>query len=230
MNFKKTIRDEFLEHSDKMKIVITAVIVISSDISMMRLNQSMQDLMNSIHINDIMNASTLSEQNDELRDRIVIFLIFNFIQKIHSQIIDFIFSERVDSLSHMSTVNVLSTRKTQYQQLETIMKNEETLSEIMRVHDKIFLKQLSFFRDDNDVFSRRLFSVYEDVLTIKLIRSVKLEQLDFTQIFERREWIHIISSWFHIQINLLNIIIRTYFELTIVFENASHCIKTNIRC
>lgn len=185
MNFKQIVRDEIVDHRDFMIAVITAALVKSLNISSTDLNQSMQNIIETLSIHDIIETSDVDEENQSRDEQIFMFLIFNAIQKVHSTVVDSIF-KNTDLLSRMLVVHALSVRRTQYQQLETILKDEEIIAETMRVHEKIFLKQLDFIKND-EIFSHRLFSVYENALIIKLTRNVKLKQFKSSQLFQRRE-------------------------------------------
>ena len=134
-------------------------------------------------MNDIIKTSDINNDDKRLEKQISFFLILNVVQKIHSTAIDIVFNKMMNSFLQMSIIKTLSVHQTQFQQLEVIIKNERTLSDIMQVHENIFLNQLDFSIND-DVFLHHLFSVYENALFIKLICSVKLEQFNSTHVFD----------------------------------------------
>lgn len=133
-------------------------------------------------MHNIIDASEVREENNEQKIKLTTFLISKAIERIHYITVNFIFND-VNKFSQMLIVNILSTRKTQYQQLSVIIKDEEIIADTMRVHKKIFLKQLKLFKND-EIFSNRLFLVYENAFITKLIRNVKLKQFDSIKIFQ----------------------------------------------
>lgn len=185
MNFKETVRDEVIEHEDSMTAVTTAAIVKCLDLPVDGLSQRMHDSTEPIRMQDIIDTPEVDEDDHELGAQISIFLISNAIHKVHSIAVDSIF-EDASQYPRMPTIDALPVRKTQYQQLGAILKDEGTIAGTMQVHDKIFLEQLGFSKNDT-VFSRRLFPVYGNALTTKLVRRVKLEQFNSSHIFQRRE-------------------------------------------
>src|SRR5699024_1448497 len=91
MNFKKIVRDEILDHEDFMRAITTAVIIISSELSVIDLDQSMHDSTSPLRMNDIMRASDVDENDKRTEKQIFMFLISNAIQKIHDTVVKTIF-------------------------------------------------------------------------------------------------------------------------------------------
>ena len=71
--------------------VITAALVKSLNISSTDLNQSMHNIIKTLSIHDIIEASNVDEENQSHNKQIFMFLIFNVIQKVHFTIIDSVF-------------------------------------------------------------------------------------------------------------------------------------------
>ena len=117
MNFKETVWDEVIEHRDFMTALTTAAIIISPDLPVDDLYQTMLNSTQSIHINDIMSVSEVDRDDQSIEKQISIFLILNAIQKVHSTAINTIFSHSAtrDSFSWMSILNTLTVHKTHFQ-------------------------------------------------------------------------------------------------------------------
>jgi hypothetical protein len=90
----------------------------------------------------------------------------------------------------------------------------------------MFVDQLRL-RPEND-FGERLWLVHGDQLTTHHIRTVKAEQMRAQLPFDRRDWVLGIPAWFHIQMNLLNTIVRTHWASDNVRDEAHHCLSADI--
>ncbi len=70
--------------------------------------------------------------------------------------------------------------------------------------------------------------MHGDQLTAHRIRAVKAEQLQAKRSFDRRDWLLGVPAWFHIQMNLLNTIVRTHWMSVQPNKEAHHCLKADI--
>ncbi|KAG5294025.1 hypothetical protein I7I50_04623 [Histoplasma capsulatum G186AR] len=228
MNFKETVRDETIGHNDYMAAVTTAAVVISPAIPESGLTQIMHDSTRLLTLKEIIDAPGVAGNDYGLRKKITLCLISDAVRKVHDEGVKKVFSTADALLPQMPVLDTLPVYRTRFQQLGAIFENEGTIAGTMRVHEKIFNSYLDLSKD-HTAFSTRLFPVYGDALTTKLIRSVKIEQSKSTDIFEQRNWLHPVSGWFHIQMNLLSTIVRTHFEAG-VSEEARHCIQSDLAC
>jgi hypothetical protein len=90
----------------------------------------------------------------------------------------------------------------------------------------MFIDQLRF-QPESD-FNKRLWLVHGDQLTTHHIRTVKAEQMRAQLPFDRRDWLLGIPAWFHIQMNLLNTIVRTHWASDDTRDEAHHCLSADI--
>ena len=90
----------------------------------------MHNIIKMFNIHDIIETSDVDKENQNCNKQIFMFLIFNVIQKVHSTAVDFIF-KNINLFLQMLVVHILFICKTQYQQLETIMKDKEIITETM---------------------------------------------------------------------------------------------------
>ncbi|OJD21018.1 hypothetical protein ACJ73_07647 [Blastomyces percursus] len=189
MNFKETVRDETIGHNDYMAAVTTAAVVISPAIPESGLTQLMPDSTRLLTLQEIIDAPGVAGNDHELRKNITFCLISDAVRKVHNEGVKSILSAADDLQPQMPVLDTLPVHRTRVQQLVAIFENEGTIVGTMRVHEKIFNDFLDLSKD-HTAFSTRLFPVYGDALTTKLIRSVETEQSNSTDIFEQRNWLH----------------------------------------
>ena len=79
-----------------------------------------------------------------------------------------------------------------------------------------------------DDFLERLWLAHGDLLTAHHIRAVKDEQALAEMPYDRRNWLLGIPAWFHIQINLLNTIVRTHWSPEEASDAAHHCLQADM--
>ena len=129
----------------------------------------------------------------------------------------------------------LEPKVTRFWQLGAIYENEGTIAGTYRVHDNIFLQQFGLSKksatpalsttpnqdQELDDFLERLWLAHGDQLTAHH----KDEQALAEMPYDRRDWLLGIPAWFHIQINLLNTIVRTHWSPE---EAAHHCLHADM--
>ena len=78
--------------------------------------------------------------------------------------------------SHMLVIDVLKSVKIIHMTLESILKDEDSISSNYSVLENIFVNQLHLNHEVN--FDECLYLVYDDQKTVKLIRECKREQAE----------------------------------------------------
>ena len=101
----------------------------------------------------------------------------------------------------MPKLEILPPEKTHSVNLGPINAGEDTIAGNYDVLEKIFLQQLSLNHESN--FSKRLFLVFGDQLTVARIRSIKSERREDSSAYERFNWLMPVPGLFHLKMNLL---------------------------
>ena len=89
------------------------------------------------------------------------------------------------------------------------MESEASINGNYRVLKTIFLEQLQLNR--NNDFQDRLYLVYGDQKTAKLIRTYKQERAEAALLYNSHRWVLPVLGLQHLRLNFLYIIIRTFF-------------------
>ena len=185
-----------------------------------------------LHLHDIFTAPAISGDDNGIGIRISKSLISDAIEKVHSSAVNMIFDGSGHTLPRMPEIDLIATNKTKFWQFGAIFEDEGTIAGTYGVHQSIFLDQLRLFAADKptdlDDFASRLWLVHGDSLTAHHNRVVKAEQVRAGRPYDRRDWLLGLPAWFHIQMNLLNTIVRTHFGPTQIGQEAHHCIEADI--
>jgi hypothetical protein len=134
----------------------------------------------------------------------------------------------------MPVYDALAATKTEHWQLGAIYEDEGTIMGTYRVHDNIFLEQLGLKTPDHpdsrlkDDFTTRLWLAHGDQLTSHHIRAVKAEQHRASRTYDRREWLLGIPAWFHVQMSLVSMLVRTHSKSDLDTQQAHHCFSTDV--
>ena len=194
-----------------------------------------------LDLDDILASSGLSE--DDKGKEISRALISDAVRRVHGPGVDRIFKDSgVEAPRMPVSDDKLEPKVTRYWQLGAIYENEGTIAGTYRVHDNIFLQQFGLSKksatpapsttpnqdQELDDFLERLWLAHGDQLTAHHIRSVKDEQALAEMPYDRRDWLLGIPAWFHIQINLLNTIVRTHWSPEEASDAAHHCLQADM--
>ena len=110
----------------------------------------------------------------------------------------------------LSTVEHLLSYKTFYCALDSILKNESTISNTYEIINTVFEKQLEC--DYEKVFDSQLYLIYDDQKTVSLIHNVQKKWQKATLQYDQYNWFLSVLKLFHWQINYMNMIHDTYSE------------------
>jgi hypothetical protein len=203
----------------------TAAIVLCPELPSTGLLQSMHDPSIKLNVNKIYLAPGIS--GDSNTQAISKSLIFDAIKRIHHRGISQVFGgkDKAAKVLLMPTIERLDTNTTSFWQLGGINENEGTIDGTYKVHDAIFKKHLGL--DESTSFENRLFLVHGDQLTAQHIRAVKQTQSTAYLSYDRRDWMLGITAWFHIQMNLLNTLIRTHWSAP-QGQYSQHCFQSDM--
>lgn len=216
-----------------MASMTTAAVVHCPALPPSGLCQSMHDPTIPLSVHDIFSAPGISGGDGGIGPDISRGLIADAIKRLHPSAVSAVFRNN----NHYPTIPCLETirtNKTSFWQLGAIFEDEGTISGTYGVHENIFLKQLGLQAPEDptsgtrDDFRDRLWLIHGDQLTAHRIRAVKAEQFRAKRSYDRRDWMLGIPAWFHIQMNLLNTIVRTHWSPVQPGEQAHHCLKADI--
>lgn len=191
----------------------------------------MHDPTNPLELEDILSSLGISGNDGGFGVAMSTALIADAIQSIHRDSLEAVFKNWAD-FPTMPLKAPLPARRTAFWQFGAIYEDEGQIEGHYGVHDNIFLRQLGLKASEDgrqsDDFSNRLWLVHGDQLTSQRIRSVKAEQARATRAYDRRDWILGLPSWFHIQMNLLFVVVRTHWEPEEKGCTTRHCLLSDI--
>ena len=108
------------------------------------------------------------------------------IQHAYSDAVQSIFHhDHKSEYSHMLIINVLKPAKITHMTLESILKDEDSISSNYSVLENIFVNQLHLNCEVN--FDECLYLVYDDQKTVKLIHECKHEQMKTKSTYDHHE-------------------------------------------
>lgn len=217
-------RDEQAGHSVEYHALTNAAYVICDELPATGLNQDMHDPTVQLHIHDIVTSPGITN-SDGLDGQISASLISDAIKRLHPEAVKKVFQGQACDYPEFPRIHCLPAKPTRYRQFAGVSADEGTIEGTYKVHDDLFIEQLNLIEDKD--FDQRLYLVHGDQLTVDRIRAVKRERQLATRSYDRRQWIHPVSSWFHIQMNLLNTIIRTHWDAPGAFQTAVHTISSD---
>jgi hypothetical protein len=227
----ETRRSEEAGHTKKMLSATTAALVLCPELPDTGLKQSMHDPTIPLEYMDIAAASLAGSEVDLDISKS---LIADAIKRIHTLGVNQVFrGNNCNRYPVFPTVSRIPVQKTEFWQFGAIFEDEGTIEGTYDVHKNIFLTQLGLRApagptSQNDDFRERLFLVHGDQLTAHHIRSVQREQTHASLSYDRRQWLLGVPAWFHIQMNLLNTIVRTHWASPNDEEEAHHTIQADV--
>ena len=118
-------------------------------------------------------------------------------------------SARKYSIPEMPKIDIIPSEKTQRVVLGPIPAEEGSVSGNISVLRNIFLRQLDFDRETD--FSRRLFLIFGDQLTVQRIRSIMFMRREAMGDFGRHGWALPVLALFHLRMNLIWLIYKSHF-------------------
>ena len=90
--------------------------------------------------------------------------------------------------------------------------NTGITEETADVHRMIMKRELSIKTENNEKeLTTRLYLIYGDQKSVELLRSVRTEQVDSIDPFERRNWMLLIPVLFHIQMNMASALLQFFW-------------------
>jgi hypothetical protein len=109
----------------------------------------------------------------------------------------------------MPVIEVLNPSVTIHQPLGKIKHDESTNSGNIAILENIFVQQYGLPSND---FSNRLTLIYGDQKTVARLRSVKARRKEENDPFNSFKWVLPIPALFHLKMNLIALIHKTFFQ------------------
>lgn len=177
-----------------------------------------QELTQSMHwrhirldYHEVMDSPALG--HDEFTTKISDYFIIQAILDLHGDAVQLVFKESSALLPVFPFKERLKRRVDEVRELGAIFKNTGTIDGTYAAHDEIFQQKLGLDPSpDSSDFSSRLRLVWGDQKTCQHIRSVKDESSSAELPYDRRDWMLAPPALFHVQMQLLNMIVRTHFS------------------
>ncbi|KAI1204052.1 uncharacterized protein F4807DRAFT_466077 [Annulohypoxylon truncatum] len=92
-------------------------------------------------------------------------------------------------------------------QTPAIHENEGEIAGVYRVHDTLFHKILEYKE-----YEDRLTIIHGDQKTTSFIRAIVAAQLEARNVYDRKQWILPVPAFFHIVLNFIHLIFRTFWD------------------
>jgi hypothetical protein len=100
-------------------------------------------------------------------------------------------------------------------QTPAIPENEGEIAGVYRLHDRLFFDILGLDQGE-EAFNDRLFLIHGDQKTTSYIRHIQSSQLEARTAYHRKQWMISVPAFFHIQMNLTDLIFKQFWELVLV--------------
>jgi len=161
-----------------------------------------------IHWQDVLEAP--GNLYDDVQEQISTSFIADAIQHAYPDAVQSIFHyDHKPEYPHMPIINVLKPAKTTHMTLEPILEDEDSISSNYSVLENIFVNQLHLNHEVN--FDERLYLVYGDQKTVKLIHGCKRERAEVKSAYDHHGWVLPVPDLWHVRLNFLYMIMRTHF-------------------
>ena len=185
-----------------------------------------------LKLDEVVNAA--GNKFDNLQKRISTSFIADAIRCAYPAAVDGIFDSNADiEYPRMPVVDVLPHGRTEHVTLGPILDSEASINGNYRVMENIFLDQLQYNRET--AFNDRLFLVYGDQKTAKLIRSCKEERVEAECAYDSHKWVLPIPGLWHVRLNFLYMVMRTFYggeeaaqQFSALYTHINHLGRRNI--
>jgi len=196
---------------------------------------------------EIFASPAISGDDDPYGIPITLGLITKCISRVHGDALYQVFKDRPTLHPTIPALDLLPINKTKFYQLGSIDRDEGTIVGGAGVHvDAIAQMGLkhptpddmaTYLEDHGEPLQNdfpegvvRQWLFHGDQLTAKLIRTIKREQKEALLPFDRRDWILGIPAWFHVQMNLSNLLIRSHLgPPQSTKQYTAHCLTADLQ-
>jgi hypothetical protein len=233
LNIKQEVRHEDVGHRRSQLDITNASVCIHPEMPEAGLHQSMHNPAVPLSLEDVVFSEGM--HGSPIDEEITSSLIADAVRRLHPEAFKVMFaSVNASRFPRFPQVEVLQPHKTEFWQYAAVFENEGTIEGTYKVMDDIYLRQRGFQAPDDpasnlpDDFKDRLFLAHGDQLTAHHIRTVKSEQARAERPYDTRNWLIGVPAWFHIQMNLLQTIVRTHFESDVECPGKHHTIMHDV--
>ena len=152
----------------------------------------------------------------------------------YSTAVNGIFDSNVDiEYLCIPAVDILPHGKTEHVTLGPILDSKAFINGNYCVMENIFLEQLQY--NCKTAFNDRLFLVYRDQKTAKLIQSCKEEWVEAEGAYDSHKWVLPIPGLWHVQLNFLYMVMHTFYggeeavqQFSALYTHINHLGRRNI--
>ena len=196
------------------------------------LKQLMLNNTRQLKLDEVVNAA--GNKFDNLQKQISTSFIADAIRCAYPAAVDGIFNSNADiEYPCMPVVDILPHGRTEHVTLGPILDSEASINGNYRVMENIFLDQLQYNRET--AFNDRLFLIYGDQKTAKLIRSCKEERVEAECAYDSHKWVLPIPGLWHVRLNFLYMVMRTFYggeeaaqQFSALYTHINHLGRRNI--
>jgi len=196
------------------------------------LKQSMLNNTRQLKLDEVVNAA--GNRFDDLQKRISTSFIADAIRCAYPTAVNSIFDSNADiEYPRIPAVDILPHGRTEHVTLGPILDSEASINGNYRVMENIFLEQLQYNRETT--FNDRLFLVYGDQKTAKLIRSCKEERVEAEGAYDSHKWVLPIPGLWHVRLNFRYMVMHTFYggeeamqQFSVLYTYINHLGRRNI--
>jgi len=146
-----------------MRAITTAAIVLCPKLPPSGLRQGIYNLTIPLRLKDILNAPSISSEDNRIGVNIIRSLISDALKRIHTDGVNTIFRDS-DRYPKMLSVHCLPVNKTIFWQFSAIFKDEGTIKGTYSVHKSIFLDQLGLYAPEDPTKARAIYNDFHNRL------------------------------------------------------------------
>ena len=210
--FQENVKHQIIGEQPELRSVTTGKVISGADIPEGGLKQSMLNQSIGLEAKDIID-NNLGLYEDEIQMQLSTFFITEAINNVYPDAVGSIFSGYPTLRPRIPQLDVLPVRTTEHWTLGPIMYDEGSTGGHYGVTDSIFRDQL---KPDLVVYSDGLVLAYGDQATAQLLRTIKAEQQEASQDYDRCEWILPVAAIFHLRMNFLYMVQRSHMNAAAV--------------
>jgi hypothetical protein len=210
-NYLQRSRHQVLGDHGKMYNYTTAKLVQAGE-SRIPLGGLRQDMIHNemdFHADDIL--SSVDFKHDGIWETIQRFIIVRAIKHVYPHCVSKIYAEAKVSEPSMPILDVLPPIRTKHITMGAILEDESSVSGNYNVLDNIFAQQLGL-SEQSDKYSQRLYLIYGDQKTCKLIRSCKHQRgFGTSSTYHQLKWALPAPGLWHLRLNYLQMVLGSFY-------------------
>ncbi|EAQ85232.1 predicted protein [Chaetomium globosum CBS 148.51] len=118
-----------------------------------------------------------------------------------------VFGRDDEELPTLPVVRRVTYKESPCLQIGAIFEDEGTLAGVYRLHEELWLRRLEFKEYDE-----RLTLVFGDQKSTSFNRRIQQQQLEASQLWERKKWMLPVPAFFHVELNYIHLLFRVFWD------------------